>query len=88
MDSIDLSASRLTQLQLDIAAADPLEKPSDTIKKTVLLRSLLEDYESTICALRVAGLSSISFDDVVNRLKEVEATKAKGTKSLARRAER
>jgi hypothetical protein len=36
-DSIDLGASKLTQLQLEIASVDHDEKPSDTIKKTVLL---------------------------------------------------
>ena len=71
-DSIDLSASRLTQLQLEIAAADPAEKPSDTSKKTVLLQSLPEEYQSTVFALKAAGLSKASFDDVVQRLKEVE----------------
>jgi hypothetical protein len=71
-DSIDLSASRLTQLQLEIVAADPAEKPSDTVKKTVLLHSLPEEYQSTVFALKAAGLSKTSFDDVVQRLKEVE----------------
>lgn len=71
-DNIDLSASRLTQLQLEIAAADPAEKPSDTVKKTVLLHSLPGEYQSTVFALKAAGLSKTSFDDVVQRLKEVE----------------
>jgi hypothetical protein len=43
-DIIDISASRLTQLQLEIATADETEKPSDAIKKTVLLHRLPEEY--------------------------------------------
>lgn len=71
-DSIDLGASKLTQLQLEIAAADRNEKPSDTIKKTVLLHGLPDEYQSTVFALKAAGLSKITFDDMVQRLKEVE----------------
>ncbi|KAF4547063.1 Ankyrin repeat-containing protein 17 [Elsinoe fawcettii] len=37
--TIDLSASRLTQLQLEIAAAAAEEKPTDTSKKSVLVQS-------------------------------------------------
>ena len=71
--SIDISASKLTQLQLEIAAADQTERPSDAIKKTVLLHGLPEQYQSTVFALKASGLSRITFDDTVQRLKEVEA---------------
>ena len=70
--TIDLTASRLTQLQHEIAAADPEERPSDTLKKAVLIQSLPKDYQSTVFALKAAGLSTMSFDAVVQRLKEVE----------------
>jgi hypothetical protein len=70
--TIDLSASRLTQLQLKIAAAASEEKPTDTSKKSVLIQSLPAEYQSTVFALRAAGLSTMSFDSVVQRLKEVE----------------
>ena len=94
--TIDLSASRLTQLQLEIAAAAPEEKPTETSKKSVLIQSLSPEYQSTVFALKAAGLSTMSFDSVVQRLKEVEhvlsmadenedsARFAKGTPSKAR----
>lgn len=44
LGTIDLSASRLTQLQVEIAAAEPEEKLSDTSKKAVLIQSLTEGY--------------------------------------------
>ena len=71
-DTIDISASRLTQLQLQIAAADQTERPSDSIKKTVLLHGLPEEYQSTVFALKAAGFARITFDDMVQRLREVE----------------
>ena len=74
LDTIDLSASRLTQLQHEIASADPEERPSDTSKKAVLIQSLPEEYQSTVFALKAAGLSKMSFDDVVQRLKEIETS--------------
>jgi hypothetical protein len=72
--SIDISASKLTQLQLQIAAADQTERPSDSIKKTVLLHGLPDEYQSAVFALKAAGLSRITFDDMVQRLREVEST--------------
>lgn len=71
-ESIDISASKLTQLQLQIAAADQTERPSDSIKKTVLLYSLPDAYQSAVFALKAAGLIRITFDDIVQRLREVE----------------
>lgn len=59
-------------MQLEIAAADRNEKPSDTIKKTVLLHGLPDEYQSTVFALKAAGLSKITFGDMVQRLEEVE----------------
>jgi hypothetical protein len=70
--SIDLSASRLTQLPLETAAASPGEKPTDASKKSVLIQGLSKEYQSTVFALKAAGLSTMSFDNVVQRLKEVE----------------
>lgn len=71
-ESIDISASKLTQLQSQIAAADQTERPSDSIKKTVLLHSLPDEYQSAVFALKAAGLARITFDDMVQRLREVE----------------
>jgi hypothetical protein len=71
-ESIDISASKLTQLQLQIAAADQTERPSDSIKKTVLLHGLSDEYQSAVFALKAAGLARITFDDMVQRLREVE----------------
>jgi len=42
------------------------------MKKRVLIRSLLLGYQSTIFALKAAGLLKITFDDIVQRLKETE----------------
>jgi hypothetical protein len=42
------------------------------LKKAVLIQSLTKDYQSTVFALKAAGLSTMSFDAVVQRLKEVE----------------
>ncbi|KYG39704.1 hypothetical protein M433DRAFT_10157 [Acidomyces richmondensis BFW] len=42
------------------------------MKKSVLIRSLPSEYQSTIFALKAAGLSKITFDDMVQRLKETE----------------
>ena len=87
LDTIELSASRLTQLQLEIAAADSSERPSDSVKKTVFLHSLAEEYQPAIFALKAAGLSTVSFDDIVNRLKEIETTRATtANENLARAA--
>jgi len=72
--TIDLSASKLTQLQLEIATVDQSEMPSDATKKMILLHSLPEGYRSTVCALKAAGLSKIGFDDIVQRLKETEVS--------------
>jgi hypothetical protein len=71
-DTIDISASKLTQLQLQIAAADQTERPSDSIKKTILLHGLPDEYQSAVFALKAAGLAGITFDDLVQRLREVE----------------
>jgi hypothetical protein len=70
--TIDLTASKLTQLQLDIAAASQDEMPSDAMKKMILVQSLPVEYQSTVFALKAAGVSKISFDDMVQRLKETE----------------
>ena len=59
-------------LQQEIAAINESEKPSDSIKKTVLLRSLPTEYQSIVFALKAAGLSKITFDDMVQRPKETE----------------
>ncbi|KYG41471.1 hypothetical protein M433DRAFT_7927 [Acidomyces richmondensis BFW] len=69
---IDPSANKLTLLQQEIAAIGESEKPTDSMKKTVLLRSLSLEYQSTIFALKAAGLLKITFDDRVQRLKETE----------------
>lgn len=84
--TIDLSASRLTHLQLEIAAASPEEKPTESSKKTVLIHSLSDEYQSTVFALRAAGLSKMTFDDIVQRLKEVELSLEKegDSENLAR----
>jgi hypothetical protein len=71
-DTIDISASKLTQLQLQIASADQNERPSDSIKKTVLLHGLRDEYQPAVFALKAAGLARITFDDMVQRLREVE----------------
>ncbi|KYG42192.1 hypothetical protein M433DRAFT_428677 [Acidomyces richmondensis BFW] len=42
------------------------------MKKSVLIRSLPLEYQSTIFVLKAAGLSKITFDDMVQRLKETE----------------
>jgi hypothetical protein len=62
----------LTQLQLDIAAANQDEMPSDAMKKMILMQSLTLEYQSTVFALKAAGVSKISFDDMIQRLKETE----------------
>jgi hypothetical protein len=51
-----------------------MERPSDSIKKTVLLYGLLDKYQSAVFALKAAGLARITFDDIVQRLREVETT--------------
>jgi hypothetical protein len=71
-ESIDISASKLTQLQLQITAVDQTERPSDSIKKTVLLHGLPAEYQSAVFTLKAAGLARITFDDMVQRLREVE----------------
>jgi hypothetical protein len=73
-ESINISASKLTQLQLQIAAADQTERPSDSIKKKVLLYGLPDEYQSAVFALKAAGLTRITFNDIVQRLREVETT--------------
>jgi hypothetical protein len=78
-DTIDISASKLTQLQLQIAAADQTERPSDSIKKTVLLHGLPDEYQSAVFALKAAGLARITFDDMVQRLREVETAMKRQT---------
>jgi len=72
--SIDLTASRLTQLQTEIGGLTATEKPSDSSKKAVLINSLGEEFQSTVFALKAAGLSKLTFEDVTQRLKEVEAS--------------
>lgn len=72
-ESIDISASKLTQLQTEIGLAMPEEKPSDISKKAVLIQSLPEQYQSTVFALKAAGLTGLSFETVVQRLRDVES---------------
>ena len=86
---IDMSANKLTQLQLDIEAIADDEKPSDAMKKSALLRGLPSEYQSTVFALKAAGLSKISFEDMVQRLKETESSLSRrlsGEPDLARAA--
>lgn len=88
LDSIDLTASRLTQIQMEIGAASLEDRPSDTVKKTILINCLRPQYITAIYALKVAGLSALSYDNVVSRLKEVEIDSGKqrprNTEDLAR----
>jgi hypothetical protein len=39
--------------------------PSDTTKKMILIQSLPVEYQSIVFALKAAGVSKISFDDMV-----------------------
>ncbi|KXL46119.1 MAG: hypothetical protein FE78DRAFT_31177, partial [Acidomyces sp. 'richmondensis'] len=59
-------------VQSEIAAIDENERLSDAMKKSVLIRSLPLEYQSTIFVLKAAGLLKITFDDIVQRLKETE----------------
>ena len=70
--SLDLSASKLTQLQAEIGAASEEERPSDALKKTILIEGLPSGYQSAVYALEAAGITSMSFEDIVQRLKKVE----------------
>jgi hypothetical protein len=70
--SIDTTASKLTTIQNQVKVLSEGEAPTDTAKKTILLKSLGEEYKSTVFALKAAGLSKLSFDDIVQRLKETE----------------
>jgi hypothetical protein len=70
--SIDTTASKLTTIQNQVKVLSKDEAPTDTAKKTILLKSLGEEYRSTVFALKAAGLSKLSFDDIVQRLKETE----------------
>jgi hypothetical protein len=71
-ESIDLSASKLTQLQTEIGLASKDERPSDTSKKAILIQSLPEQYQSTVFALKASGLTGLTFETVVQRLRDVE----------------
>ena len=70
--ALDTSASKLTRLQLQITAARPEERPSDAAKKAVFVRSLPQEYQTTVFALRASGIAQMSYDEVIQRLKEVE----------------
>lgn len=70
--TIDITASKLTQLQLEIGASSPDNKPTDDAKKAMLLQCLSEDYDSTIFALKAGGLSKLSYEEVVQRLRDIE----------------
>ena len=82
--TIDGSASQLSRLQLQVAVAKPEERPSDAAKKAVLVRSLPDDYRTTVLALRAAGMAQMSFDEVIQRLKEVESSLSGRDQELAR----
>jgi len=71
--SVDLTASRLTQLQTDIGSAKLSERPSDDSKKACLIRCLPEKFQSTVFALKAAGVSKMSYEDVVQRLRDIES---------------
>lgn len=71
--SVDLTASRLTQLQTDIGSAKLSERPSDDSKKACLIRCLPEKFQSTVFALKAAGISKMSYEDVVQRLRDIES---------------
>lgn len=66
--SVDLTASWLTQLQTDIGSAKLSERLSDDLKKACLIRCLPEKFQSTVFALKAAGVSKMSYEDVVQHL--------------------
>ena len=82
--TIDGSASQLSRLQLQVTVAKPDERPSDAAKKAVLVRSLPDDYRTTVLALRAAGMAQMPFDEVIQRLKEVESSLSGRDQELAR----
>lgn len=81
--NVHYTASRLTHLQLEIAAANEEEKPTDSTKTAILIRCLPGSFESSIFALKAAGLGTMSFDDVVQRMTDVERQKDEGEQKLA-----
>jgi hypothetical protein len=85
--SIDTTATKLTTIQNQVKALSKDEAPSDSIKKTILLKSLGEEYKSTVFALKASGISKLSFDDIVNRLKETEYGLEESEEVLARAAD-
>jgi hypothetical protein len=46
--------------------------PSNSTKKTILLKILGDDYKSIVFALKASCITGLSFDDIVKRLKETE----------------
>ena len=87
LPTIDEAASRLTQLQNEIGGLNKDERPSDSSKKAILLQSLGDEFQSTIFALQAAGLAKLSFEELTQRLKDVEKSMSKSTKEdLARTA--
>lgn len=58
--TIDPIATMLTQLQNKIGAASKEDRPTDVVKKAMLLRYLSEDYETIVTILKLAGMSTLS----------------------------
>ena len=52
-------------MQREIGASSKDDMPSDAAKKARLLACLSDKYESTIYALKAAGISKISYEEVV-----------------------
>jgi len=71
-------------LQQEIAVIDKNETPSDAMKQRVLIQSLLSGYQSTIFVLKAAGLSKITFDDMLQHLKEVGSRPKRTTRVTSR----
>jgi hypothetical protein len=60
------------------------ERSSEATKKTVLLKTLSDEYCSTVFALKATSLTTMSFDDIVQRLKETELGLVTDTEAIAR----
>lgn len=84
LSSIDLTASKLTQLQAEIGVAAPTDKPSDEAKKAKLIDCLSDEYRSTVFALKASGVASLSYETVVQRLRDVELSLSKDDEEVAR----
>lgn len=83
---VDDVAALLSQLQAQIGGISIEDKPTDLLKKNVLLRCYQDKYQTTVKTLRIIA-SDYSFAQIVEKLRLAEFETKESLDQIALRAE-